>query len=165
MIISLIAAIGKNRQLGVNNKIPWNVKEDIKNFKKLTFGHHILMGRKTFQSIGKALPGRVNIVITRNNKFEYKNCLVFDCSYKAIEFAEKNGETELFIIGGASIYDFFLKNNLANKIYLTEVNYDGNADTFFPKFKKEEWKILEQKEFSKQEEDNCSGKFVIMKKK
>lgn len=122
------------------------------------------MGRKTFQSIGKALPERINMVITRNNKLEYKNCLVFDCSYKAIEFAEENGETELFVIGGATIYDFFLKNDLINKIYLTEINYNENADTFFPKFEKGKWKILQQKEFLKQEGDDYLGKFMIMEK-
>ena len=135
MIVSIVAAIGKNGQLGIDNKIPWTLKEDMQNFKDLTLNHHILMGRRTFESIGgKPLKNRINLLVTRNKNIDPKGCEVFDCSYKAMDFAKSNKEKEIFIIGGTTIYKFFLDNNLADKMYITETTYDGNADTFFPNF-------------------------------
>ena len=165
MIVSIIAAIGKNGQLGIDNKIPWTLKEDMQNFKDLTLNHHILMGRRTFESIGgKPLKNRINLLVTRNKNIDPKGCEVFDCSYKAMDFAKSNKEKEIFIIGGTTIYKFFLDNNLADKMYITETTYDGNADTFFPNFNKSEWKIVETKDFKKNSEDTCSGWLVVYEK-
>lgn len=165
MIVSIIAAIGKNGQLGIDNKIPWILKEDMQNFKNLTLNHHILMGRRTFESIGgKPLKNRINLLVTRNKNIDPKGCKVFDCSYKAMDFAKSNKEKEIFIIGGTTIYKFFLDNNLADKMYITETTYDGNADTFFPNFNKSEWKIVETKDFKKNNKDTCSGRLIVYEK-
>ena len=165
MIVSIIAAIGKNGQLGIDNKIPWTLKEDMQNFKNLTLNHHILMGRRTFESIGgKPLKNRINLLVTRNKNIDPKGCKVFDCSYKAMDFAKSNKEKEIFIIGGTTIYKFFLDNNLADKMYITETTYDGNADTFFPNFNKSEWKIVETKDFKKNNKDTCSGRLIVYEK-
>ena len=136
MNISLIAAIGKNYELGKNNNLIWYIKGDLKFFKETTMGHPIVMGRKTFESLPKVLPGRKNIVISKsdilNNEIE---------KYKSIkEFLEnyQNYKDEIFIIGGASIYSSFI--DLANKLYLTEINKeDSSAQVYFPKFNKNEW--------------------------
>ena len=165
MIVSIIAAIGKNGQLGIDNKIPWTLKEDMQNFKNLTLNHHILMGRRTFESIGgKPLKNRINLLVTRNKNIDPKGCEAFDCSYKAMDFAKSNKEKEIFIIGGTTIYKFFLDNNLADKMYITETTYDGNADTFFPNFNKSEWKIVETKDFKKNNKDTCSGRLIVYEK-
>lgn len=136
MNISLIAAIGKNYELGKNNNLIWYIKGDLKFFKETTMGHPIVMGRKTFESLPKVLPGRKNIVISKsdilNKEIE---------KYKSIkEFLEnyQNYKDEIFIIGGASIYSSFI--DLANKLYLTEINKeDSSAQVYFPKFNKNEW--------------------------
>ncbi len=165
MIISIIAAIGIGRQLGLNKKVPWKLKKDMETFKKLTLNHHILMGRKTFESIGKPLPNRINLLVTGNKNINANGCMVFDCSYKAIDFAKANGEKELFVIGGATIYNFFIENDLVDKMYITETNYNGEADTFFPNFDKNNWNISKAEDLEKSENDTCSGKLVFYERK
>ncbi len=164
MIISIIAAVGINKQIGLDKKVPWKLKKDIENFKNLTLNHHVLMGRKTFESIGKPLVNRVNLLITRNKNVNTNGCIVFDCSYKAIDFTKSNNEKELFVIGGTTIYNFFLENNLADKMYITETNYNGVADTFFPSFDESKWNIIKTKNLEKSEDDTCSGKLIIYEK-
>ncbi len=146
MLISLIVAKGNQNQIGKNNKLLWKVKDDLQNFKQLTTGHHILMGRKTFESIGKPLPNRTTLIITANKNFKkQENCEIFDCSYKAIEYAKSKGETELFVCGGSLIYNFFIENNLIDKLYLTNIDYNGEADKFFPEINYNNWKIINKK--------------------
>lgn len=149
MIISLIAAVGKNRQLGGDNKMLWHIPEDFKQFKMRTMNHHMIMGRKTFESIGRPLPGRISIVLSRDTKFKALGVFIFDDLNSAIDYARERGETELFIIGGAQIYQQALP--LADKIYLSEVDYNDKADAFFPEFNKEEWKELSKTSFPKTE--------------
>lgn len=166
MKISIIVAKGKNNQIGKDNKLLWKVKDDLKNFKNITVGHHILMGRRTFESIGKCLPNRTNMVITRNKNFVIpQDCFVFDCSYKAIEYAKNNNETELFVCGGNTIYKFFLENNLVDRIYLTEVDFDGDADTFFPEISKDDWNCKTILDFEKNDTNEYSGKILLLEKK
>jgi dihydrofolate reductase len=134
MKISAIVAMGKNRQIGLNNKLLWHNKEDLQNFKKLTLGHHILMGRKTFLSIGKPLPGRENLVLTRDVHFEAPDgVLTVHSIERALIAAQASGETELFIIGGGEIYKETM--SILDRIYLSTMDYDGAADTFFPEYK------------------------------
>lgn len=165
MIISIIAAIGISRQLGLDKKIPWKLKKDMETFKELTLNHHILMGRRTFESIGRPLANRTNLLVTGNKNINTDDCIVFDCSYKAIDFAKANNEEELFVIGGATIYNFFIENNLADKMYITEIDYDGKADTFFPDFDKSNWKITKIENLERSEGDTCNGKLVVYEKK
>jgi len=129
---SIIAAMSSNHGLGKDNKMIWHLPEDLKKFKEYTVNHHILMGRKTFESIGnKALPNRVNIVISRNESYKVPNGVILVKSIEeGIEFAEKNNETELFIIGGGEIYDKTI--NIVDSIYLTRLLERFDCDTFFP---------------------------------
>lgn len=132
--ISLIAAVDKKRGIGKDNRLPWNIPEDIKRFTKITLGYPIIMGRKTFESIGKALPGRINIVITRNKKYKALGCLLSHSLENALELAQKKKKREIFIIGGGEIYKQAI--SLADKLYLTLVEGNYEADTFFPDYSK-----------------------------
>lgn len=135
MKISIIAAIGNNGELGLDNHLLWRIPEDLKNFKRLTSGHHILMGRKTFDSIGFALPNRISLVLTSSdNVSTTDNVRPFKELNSAITCAKESGETELFIIGGAEIYSLAICRNVVDKIYLSRIDYSGEADAFFPNF-------------------------------
>ena len=136
MAVSIIAAVGKNYELGKNNELIWHFKEDMKFFKETTMGSTVIMGRKTFESLPKALPNRVNILITSNLAYKAEGALVAGSIAEAMEMAQ--GE-EVFIIGGAEIYRQFLP--VADKIYLTEIEAEcDTADTFFPRFDKSLYK-------------------------
>ncbi|MDR2760943.1 MAG: dihydrofolate reductase [Rickettsiales bacterium] len=165
MIISLIAAIGKSNQLGMRGSIPWHLGDDLKNFKKLTSGHAALMGRKTFESIKRPLPNRTNIIITGNRNFSVEGCKIFSSIGDGIDFARNSGEEELFVIGGGEIYDRCLRSNLADKMYLTRVDFDGEADVFFPHFDSGDWEILEEKKFQKNQDNDFDFCFSIMTRK
>ena len=136
MEITIIAATGMKKQLGLGGKIPWHLPEDLQNFKKVTIGHHILMGRKTYESLGRPLPGRVNIVISSQLE-ESPGIKVFKTLAEGVEFSRKKGETELFICGGSRIYEEAL--SIASFMYLTQVDYDGEADAYFPSFDSKDW--------------------------
>jgi len=138
MKISLIVAMGLERQIGIQNRIPWHLSSDLQNFKKVTMGHTLVLGRKTFESIGKGLPGRKTIVLTRDPNFTAPNCSRAGSLEEAFELLEAAGETELFIAGGSEVYAKALP--LVQRMYLTLVNYDGEADTFFPAYSTEGWK-------------------------
>jgi dihydrofolate reductase len=131
--ISAIAAIGKNRELGKSGKLPWHIPEELKFFKRVTTGHPIIMGRKTHESIGRALPRRTNIIITRNSEYQAQGCIVVSSVENAITEAEKHeGAEEIFIIGGGEIYKLSWK--YINKLYLTKVDASFDADVYFPEY-------------------------------
>ena len=136
--VSAIAAMSQNRVIGSDNEIPWYLQEDFRFFKRTTLNHHIIMGRKTFESIGKPLPKRTNIVVTKNPFFIASGVITANSIEKALSIASNNGETEAFIIGGGSIYEQSLP--FLNKIYLTEVETEISGDTFFPKLDFNTWK-------------------------
>ncbi|MDR1494575.1 MAG: dihydrofolate reductase [Rickettsiales bacterium] len=165
MIISIIAAMGKNRQIGLDGGLIWKIREDMKNFKSLTREHHVLMGRKTFQSIGRALPARENLVISRGKDPVPNGFYVFGSPPEAANFARNRGESELFIIGGAHIYEFFMARGLADRMYLTEVDYDGEADVFFPEFHEEDWETVEMRYFEKNDENEYGGRIRTILRK
>lgn len=144
MIVSIIAAIGKNNELGKDNKLLWSLPEDLKLFKKLTTGHHLIVGRKTFESIGKPLPNRVSVVISSKSITNQENLIYVPDLEAALEFCQKSGDREVFVIGGGTIYLKSLEQNIVDKMYISRVNYDGPADTFFP--------AIDQKKFA------CSSK-------
>lgn len=152
MIVSLIVAQGPKREIGLNNKLLWHISEDLKNFKKITTGKAIVMGRKTFESIGKPLPDRKNIVLTRDKNFSYPGLDVITDPLMAFDLAlefNDSDESELVIIGGAEIYNIYLP--FVQKIYLTEVDYKGEADAYFPELDRSQW---EEKDFQKFEKFN-----------
>ena len=159
MDINVIAAIGKNNELGKNNDLVWRLKGDMKFFRETTMGHPIVMGRKTFESLPKVLPGRKNIVISSNEILNdeierYKSIKEFLLKYK--EFNE-----DVFIIGGASIYKQFI--DLASKLYLTEIDaVDKDADVYFPMFNKSEWN---KEIISEKEENDIKYNHVLYKRK
>ena len=136
MKISLIASIGKNNELGFKNQLIWHLPDDLKNFKKITSGHTIVMGKKTYESIGKPLPNRNNIILARDYDYKADGCVVAHSIEEVLDLIKNEDET--FIIGGGEIYKLFLP--LANKLYLTQVNASLEADTYFPKFNLKEWK-------------------------
>lgn len=156
MELSMIAAIGKNNELGKNNALIWNIPNDLKFFREKTIGKIVVMGANTFHSIGKPLPKRENIVITHqdiDNVLIYKSIREFLLDYK-------NKKEEIFIIGGASIYKEFI--NYASKIYLTEIDAsDSKADTFFPDFNK---LLYEKIVLDKEEENGVKYTHVLYKK-
>ena len=142
--ISIIAAVAKNNVIGINNDLPWNIPEDLRNFKKLTFGNPIVMGRKTFDSIGKPLPGRRNIVISRNTALKIENCEIANSLDAAIRIAKSQNPDEVFIIGGAQIYEQAMQ--FADRLYLTEINQDVKGDAFFPNFSGKKWKEIRRRQ-------------------
>ena len=153
-MINIIAAVGKNYELGLNNKLLWNIPNDLKYFKKITTGKTVVMGRKTYESIEKPLPNRKNIVLTRQN-IKIENVEIINDYKKVLEMNE-----DIFIIGGEQIYKVFLP--YAANIYLTEINESKEADSYFPKFNKN----LYTKEIIKEEKYNdLEYKFVIYRKK
>lgn len=141
MKISIITALGNQRQIGINNSIPWRISEDFKHFKRTTMGHHMIMGRKTFESIGKPLPGRTTIVLTRDENFNADGVEICSSIQDAIDLAKRANVEELFICGGAAVYESFLP--MADELILSEVDYDGEADTFFPDFNLSEWEMVD----------------------
>lgn len=137
MIISLIVAMDEKRGIGKAGKLPWRLSSDLKRFRELTMGHHMIVGRKTFESIGKPLPGRQTIVVTRDASFKADGCLVAASVEAALALAQDRGETEVFVIGGAEIYTQTL--DAADRVYLTQVHAEVAADTFFPELKPDSW--------------------------
>ena len=155
--ITIIAAIGENNELGLDNKLIWHIKEDLKRFKKLTTGHSIIMGRKTFESISKALPGRLNIVLTNNKNFKFKNVSIASNIHEAIELTKDDEQP--FIIGGSEIYSLFI--NMAQTIELTRVHNNFKADTFFPDINFGKWNKIYEEKFNF---DNLPYSFITYKK-
>ena len=139
MIISQIVAAAKNEVIGKENKMIWHLRHDMQRFRRLTTGHTVLMGRKTYESLGKALPNRENLVVSTNAQFNPHDALVFTSIPAAIEHAENNGEEELFIIGGGQIYAATME--LADRIYLTRVLAEPEGDTWFPEIEEELWMV------------------------
>ena len=137
MIISIIVAMDEQRGIGVNNRLPWHLSADLKRFKSLTMGHHILMGRKTYESIGRALPGRVMIVITRQQDFHPQGCLAVPSLQDGLKLVENQGVGEVFIIGGGEIFAQGL--DYAHKIYLTLVHAVAGCNVFFPEIDNNAW--------------------------
>jgi len=139
-MITIIAAAGSNNELGKDNDLVWHLPKDFKRFKKLTTGHHIIMGRKTFQSFPKPLPNRVHIVITRNTDYHPEGAIIVHSMAEALEIAKN--DSQIFIIGGGEIYKLGMK--IADKIELTRVNSSFEADTFFPEISSDDWKLISE---------------------
>ena len=141
MVISLIVAMDEQRGIGLNNRLPWHLSSDLKRFKALTMGHHILMGRKTFESINRSLPGRTMIVVTRQADYRPDGCLVVSSLQDGLELADSQGESEVFIIGGGQIFAQAIK--AADRIYLTLVHTIAGCDVFFPAYDEAPWQLTD----------------------
>ncbi len=162
MIISCIVAIAKNNVIGNDNDIPWYLPADLKYFKKITSGHHILMGRKCYQSIGRPLPNRTNIIITRDPYFITSNALVVHSIEEALSAAYENGEKECFIIGGGTIYE--QTKNLWDRLYLTEVDVNPEGDIKFVDFEEKNWKLVSEEHHQKDEKNKFNYCFKLFEK-
>jgi dihydrofolate reductase len=141
VIVSIIAAMDRKRGIGVDNKLPWRLSADLKRFRELTMGHHIIVGRKTFESIGRPLPGRRMIVVTRDRNYKAEGCEVAHSVEDATRLARESGESEVFICGGAEIYAQSI--GIVDRMYLTFVDAEVAADTIFPEFDEQKWGELE----------------------
>jgi dihydrofolate reductase len=137
VIVSIIAAMDRKRGIGVDNKLPWRLSADLKRFRELTMGHHIIVGRKTFESIGRPLPGRRMIVVTRDRNYKAEGCDIAHSVEDATRLARERGESEAFICGGAEIYAQSI--GIVDRMYLTFVDAEVAADTFFPEFDEQKW--------------------------
>jgi dihydrofolate reductase len=160
MIISLLVAMDEHNGIGQDNRLPWHLSTDLKRFKALTMGHHLIMGRKTYDSIGRPLPGRVMVVITRSVDYQAEGCRIAHSLQEALGIAEQAGETEAFVIGGGQIFAQALP--LADRIYLTRVHTVCEADVFFPPFELEDWTIQATSEVPADEKNQFSSYFFVL---
>ena len=161
MKISLIVAMASNRVIGLNNKMPWHLSADLKKFKKITMGSPVLMGRKTYESIGKPLPGRTNIVISRNLEYRQDGCLVVNDLNTALKKGCENAG-EIFVIGGSDLYAAILP--IANAIYLTIINREFEGDTFFPDIDLNDWSEVEREDIKDDPDAAFSYSFLKLEK-
>ena len=162
MTISAIVATAKNNVIGKGNNIPWYLPADLKYFKRTTLGHHVIMGRKSYQSIGRPLPKRTNVIVTRDPFFIASGCVVMHSLEEALAFAKNNGEEEAFIIGGGEIYRQAMP--LLEKLYLTEVDLEVDGTVFFPKIKEEEWTEISSEKHPPDEKNEHNYIFRVLKK-
>jgi len=160
MTISIIAALASNRVIGLNNSLPWHLPADLRHFKRMTMGHYLLMGRKTFESFDGLLPGRTIVVITRQADYCHKGVYTVHSLSDAVNLAEE--EEDVFIAGGAEIYTKAL--SLAECMYLTLIHQDFQGDTFFPEFDKNDWKLTDRKDYGSDDENPYPFSFVTYEK-
>lgn len=159
----MIVAMAENRVIGINNKLPWYLPNDLKYFKQITMGKPIVMGRKTFESIGKPLPGRANIIITRNLDWQAEGVKVAHSLEEAYSLAEAiaeiDGQDELMIIGGDQIYQSSLPE--IDRIYLTKVHASVEGDAWFPEVNWDEWQELGREDFSAEGPNPYAYSFIV----
>jgi len=162
-MVSIIAAIGENGELGKNNRLLWRLPADMKRFKDLTTGHTIIMGRKTFESLPNgALPDRTNVIISKSINCHLKNCEIYDNIYNAI--FQHSSESEIFIIGGSEIYNLSLK--IAEKMYITRVHHSfPESDVMFPEISEDEWVMYDCVEYPADEKHIYSYSFQTFLRK
>ena len=159
--ITLIAAASENNALGKDNKLIWHLSEDLKRFKRLTQGHAIIMGRKTFESMPRALPNRTNIVLTNNKDYQVKDAWVAHSIDEALRLTD--GDPQPFIIGGGEVYKLFLP--IADKIELTRVHSSFEADAFFPEVASTQWDLVEEEQHHSSFDQPYDYSYLTYKKK
>ena len=166
MKLSIIVAQAQNRVIGINNNLPWHLPEDLRYFKQVTMGKPIIMGRKTFDSIGRPLPGRTNIVITRDGSYQPEGVKVVNSLEAARELAESictiDGCDEAMVIGGAQIYEQAL--SLADRLYLTQVHADVNGDAWFPEFHPGDWMEMGRDDFAASGHNPYDYSFIVLQR-
>ncbi len=163
MIVSIIVAADERGGIGYQNRVPWHIRSDLIRFRSLTMGHHILMGRKTYESIDSSLPGRIQVVITRQSNYHAGDSEVVTSLSQALEFAKRNGESEAFVIGGGDIFAQALP--LTSRIYLTTVHTVARCDVFFPEIIETEWQVINVTHLPATERDDHQSTFKILERK
>ena len=155
-MITIIAAIAENNALGKDNKLIWHLPDDLKRFKKVTLNHHIIMGRKTFESLGKPLPNRTTIIITRSENYKAEGCIIVNSLQNALDAAKEDENP--YILGGAEIYKQAIK--IADKLDITFVHHKFDADAFFPEIDKMIWKESSREDFKADSKNKYDFSFV-----
>ncbi len=160
-MISFLVAMDENRVIGLNNDMPWHLPADLAYFKKTTTGHTIIMGRKTYESIGRPLPNRKNVILTRDQNYKAENCIVIHSVDEALALMNDNDE-EYFVIGGTEIFQQLLP--YADRLYITHIYETFAGDTYFPPFDSEEWKIVSREQGIRNEKNPYDYEFLIYEK-
>lgn len=163
MTISCIVAVAHNRVIGRDNDIPWYLPADLQYFKKVTLGHTVVMGRNCYNSIGRPLPKRTNIIVTRDPFYISSVCPIARSIPEALKIANEKGETEVFIIGGGQIYAQTV--DLWDRLYLTEVDIDVAGDIFFPEIDMKQWNLLSEELHTKDEKNEYNYVFKVFERK
>ena len=162
--LSILVAMAKNRVIGKDNTLPWRLPSDLKRFKALTMGHPIIMGRKTYESIGRLLPGRTSIIVTRQSGYEVEGATVVGSVATALRTCYNNPHTaESFVIGGAEIFQQAL--TVCDRLYITEIQRDFEGDVLFPRFNRGEWRETSREQYCLDEDNGLEYHFVILDRK
>ncbi len=160
-MISLLVAMDQHRLIGKDNQLPWHLPQDLAYFKKVTMGHKIIMGRKTFESIGRPLPGRENIIVTRDMTYTQPGCTILHSIEEIIALSSRSNE-EVFVIGGAEIFKEILP--VSDRLYITEIDHEFEGDTYFPERKHSEWIKVSAERGIMDEKNPYDYQFVIYEK-
>ncbi len=160
MVVSIIVAMAENNVIGRDMDLPWHISADLKRFKALTMGHHIVMGRKTYESIGRLLPGRTTVIITRQENYQVEGAVVVNSLEEAQAVA--TGDSELFIIGGGQIYELALSS--ADKLHVTRVHTEVDGDTRFPQVPWDNWTLVNTERHSADEKNDYDYTFESYQK-
>ncbi len=163
MIISVIAALDERNGIGRDGTLPWHLSDDLKNFRRLTMGHHLIMGRRTFESIGHYLDGRILIVLSRDQNYGADGANVTQSLNGALDIARKAGEDEVFVIGGAEVFSQALP--ISDRFYLTRVHTETTVDTYFPEFDESEWEEKEMFHYEKGPKNDYSFDIKYLEKR
>lgn len=163
MIISLLVAMDSRRGIGKENRLPWTLSTDLKRFKQLTMGHHLIAGRRTYESIGKTLPGRKMIVLTRQANYQVKDGQVAHTLEEALWLAHSAGESEVFVIGGSEVFDQALP--YAQRLYLTLVHANTGADVFFPRVDYSGWEEIERSEHPRDDRNEFDHTYLVFNRR
>ncbi len=160
-MLSIIVAVAENNVIGKDNSLIWKLPRDMRHFKETTTGHYIIMGRKTFESNGRPLPNRTNVIITRDQDYKADGCVVVHSLEDAIK--EAKDDLEAFIIGGGVIYDLAMP--IVDRIYLTKIHNSFEGDTFFPEINMEEWNVVEERKFEPDEKNKYPFTILTLDRK
>ena len=160
MGISFIVAMDIQQAIGLGNQLPWRLPADLAYFKKTTMNHIVLMGRKTFDSIGKPLPNRTNVILTQNREYEAEGCMVVHSIAEALDLAKTD---EVFVIGGAEVFQLFIP--FAERLYITLIEHEFEADTFFPEFDIEEWELASSEDGVHDDKNPYDYSFLVYEKR
>jgi len=162
MVVSLIVAVSSNGVIGRDGGLPWRLSNDLKHFKKLTMGHHLIIGRRTWDEVGKPLPGRTMVVVTRSRRFAPEGVRVAHSLEEALDIARDDDEP--FIGGGAHIYRMALENNLVDRLYITRVHAEVDGDTFFPDINLDDWKLVSEEHHEADERNQHPFSFLVFER-
>ncbi len=160
-MLSIIVAVSENNVIGKDNDLIWHLPRDLKHFKDTTTGHYIIMGRKTFESNGRPLPNRTNVIITRDKNYTAEGCIVVHSLEEAIKKAENDSEP--FIIGGGKIYEQALPS--VDRIYLTKIHHSFDGDTYFPELDMNEWVVTDKRDFEPDEKNRYPFSILVLDRK